>query len=138
MNFLPHHHGSLRSRMTGAINAWRIVHTIPLRGHSRSVIMLSKYHKLLSELETDMTNSTSVKVSKRFQIAVPAIARQLLNIKSGDRLLVDIQDGILILMPEPENYTEAMAGLHKEIWESVDAQKYIDEERNAWAGSPKG
>ncbi len=100
--------------------------------------MLSKYHIVLSELETSMTISTSVKVSKRYQIAVPAIARQLLNIKSGDRLLVDIQDGIMVLMPEPENYTEAMSGLHKEVWEGVEAQEYIDEERDAWADSPKG
>ena len=79
---------------------------------------------------------TSVKVSKRYQIAVPAIARELLHIESGDRLLVDIQDGIMILMPEPENYTQAMSGLHKEIWEGIDAQKYVEEERRTWAGSP--
>ena len=84
-----------------------------------------------------MTNYMTVKVSKRYQIAVPSVARQLLNIKSGDRLLVDIQDGMMVLIPEPENYTEAMAGLHKEIWEGVDAQEYIDEERNAWAGLSK-
>ena len=78
-----------------------------------------------------MTLSTTVKVSKRYQIAVPAIARQELNIQSGDHLLVDIQDGILILMPLPENFTRHMAGLHKEIWKEVDAQDYIDEERNA-------
>ena len=84
-----------------------------------------------------MANYTTVKVSKRYQIAVPSVARQLLNIKSGDRLLVDIQDGMLVLIPEPENYTEAMAGLHKEIWQGVDAQEYIDEERNAWTGLPK-
>lgn len=84
-----------------------------------------------------MTNYTTVKVSKRYQIAVPSLARQLLNIKSGDRLLVDIQDGIMVLIPEPDNYTEAMAGLHKEIWQGVGTQEYIDEERNAWAGLPK-
>jgi len=65
---------------------------------------------------------------------VPSLARKLLNIKSGDRLLVDIQDGMMVLIPEPENYTEAMAGMHKEIWQGVDAQEYIDEERNAWTG----
>jgi len=81
-----------------------------------------------------MTNYTTVKVSKRYQIAVPSLARKLLNIKSGDRLLVDIQDGMMVLIPEPENYTEAMAGMHKEIWQGVDAQEYIDEERNAWTG----
>jgi len=85
-----------------------------------------------------MTVTTSVKVSKRYQIAVPAITRQLLNIKSGDCLLVDVQDGIIVLIPEPENYTEAMAGLHKEVWEGVDVQKYINEERNAWDDSSKG
>jgi AbrB family looped-hinge helix DNA binding protein len=84
-----------------------------------------------------MPGSTSVKVSKRYQIAVPAIARKLLNIKSGDRLLVDIQDGVMILMPEPDNYTQAMAGLHKDIWEGVQAQKYIEEQREAWIDSPK-
>jgi AbrB family looped-hinge helix DNA binding protein len=85
-----------------------------------------------------MTNSTTVKVSKRYQIAVPALARQLLDIKIGDRLVVDVQDGMMVLIPEPENYTEAMAGLHKEIWRDVDAQEYIDEERDSWAGSAKG
>ena len=85
-----------------------------------------------------MSSSTSVKVSNRNQIAVPAKARRILNIKSGDRLLVDIQDGIMVLVPEPQNYTETLSGLHKEIWEKENAQKYINEERNAWAGSQKG
>jgi AbrB family looped-hinge helix DNA binding protein len=111
---------------------------MPLPSHSRPFIMLSKYKILLSKLEAGMTNNTTVKVSKRYQIAVPALARDLLNIKSGDRLLVDIQDGIMVLIPIPDNYTEAMAGLHKEIWQGVDIQKYIDEERNAWADSAKG
>lgn len=84
-----------------------------------------------------MTTTTTVKVSKRYQIAVPALARQLLNIQSGDRLLVDIQDGMMVLIPRPENYTEALAGLHQEIWQNEDAQKYIDEERDAWANSTK-
>ena len=85
-----------------------------------------------------MTISTTVKVSKRYQIAVPAIARQELKIQSGDRLLVDIQDGMLILIPQPENYTQVMTGLYKEIWEDVDAKSYIDEERTAWDDSQKG
>lgn len=85
-----------------------------------------------------MTDTTTVKVSKRYQIAVPALARQHLNIQSGDRLLVDIQDGMIILIPEPENYTEAMAGLHKEIWQDVEVEKYMAEERDAWTNSATG
>jgi AbrB family looped-hinge helix DNA binding protein len=111
---------------------------IPLPCHSKPFIMLSNILYLLSKLEVGMTNNITVKVSKRYQIAVPALARDLLNIKSGDRLLVDIQDGIIVLIPMPDNYTEALAGLHPEIWQGVDIQKYIDEERNAWADSAKG
>ena len=85
-----------------------------------------------------MALSTTVKVSKRYQIAVPAIAREQLNIESGDRLLVDIQDGMLILIPEPENYTQALAGLYKEIWEGVDPRGYVHEERDAWDDSQNG
>ena len=109
--------------------------TLPLP--AKSSIMLSNNKFLLSKLEAGMTNSTTVKVSKRYQIAVPALARQLLNIQSGDRLLVDIQDGMMVLIPRPENYTEALVGLHQEIWEGEDAQKYIEKERDAWANSVK-
>jgi AbrB family looped-hinge helix DNA binding protein len=99
--------------------------------------MLSNNWILLSKTEAGMSITTTVKVSKRYQITVPALARQLLNIQSGDRLLVDIQDGMMILIPQPESYTETLAGLHQEIWQGVDAQNYIDEEREAWVGSAK-
>jgi AbrB family looped-hinge helix DNA binding protein len=82
-----------------------------------------------------MGYATTVKVNKRYQIAIPAQARQELNIQSGDQLIVDIQDGMLILIPQPGSLTQQMAGLHKEIWEGVNPQEYIDEERNAWEGS---
>ncbi len=77
-------------------------------------------------------SSQTVKVSRRFQIAVPSSARERLNIKQGDRLLVDVQDGVLILVPEPSSYTDRLAGLHNEIWQDVDAEAYLEGERNAW------
>jgi hypothetical protein len=51
---------------------------------------------------------------------------------------VDIQDGIMVLIPEPDSYSEAMAGLHKEIWNDVEVKQYIAEERDAWTTSAKG
>ena len=68
---------------------------------------------------------------------MPSSVREHLNIQSGDRLLVDVQDGMIILLPQPEKYAQHLAGLHHEIWDGIDAQKYIDEERDAWAGSAK-
>ncbi len=82
-----------------------------------------------------MTESTTVKVSNRYQISLPSIARKELNIHAGDRLLVDIQDGVIILIPQPNDYVKYMTGLHKEIWEGVDTEKYINEEREAWSSS---
>ena len=82
-----------------------------------------------------MSEPTSVKVSSRNQIAVPSSAREKLNIQSGDRLLVDVQDGVLILIPQPQDYAKHMAGLHKEIWADVDTSAHLEEEREAWTSS---
>jgi AbrB family looped-hinge helix DNA binding protein len=82
--------------------------------------------------------TTSVKVSSKYQIAVPQIARKKLNIKQGDRLLVDVQDGVIVLIPQPKRYTEYLQGLHGDIWKGVDVQKYLNGERDAWTNSANG
>ena len=79
-----------------------------------------------------MSQLATVKVSSRNQIALPSSARKKLGIRSGDRLLVDVQDGVLVMVPQPQNYVSYMAGLHRKVWEGIDAKEYIDQERNAW------
>ena len=74
----------------------------------------------------------SVKVSSRYQISLPAATRKQLNIQAGDRLLVDVQDGLLILVPQPDNYTRHLAGLHQEIWQNVNPDAYVARERSEW------
>jgi AbrB family looped-hinge helix DNA binding protein len=85
-----------------------------------------------------MSEPVSVRVSSRYQISVPSMARKRLNIQSGDRLLVDVQDGVLILIPQPQNYTARLAGLHREVWQSIDTTAYLQEERDAWDASADG
>lgn len=82
-----------------------------------------------------MSKPISVKVSPRNQISLPSRARRELNIQPGDRLLVDIQDGMIILMPQPNDYVNHMAGLYQEIWQGIDTTKYLNEEREAWLES---
>ena len=60
---------------------------------------------------------------------------QQLNIQRGDRLLADVQDGMLILLPQPQNYTAQLQGLHREIWEGVDTNDNIKGEHAAWDAS---
>ena len=85
-----------------------------------------------------MSQKISVKVSSRYQIAVPQAARRQLNIQRGDRLLVDIQDNMIVLIPAPTNYTAKLAGLHKEIWQDINADTYLHGERDAWDASANG
>ena len=77
-----------------------------------------------------------VKVSKRHQVALPSAARARLGIAAGDRLLVDVQDNLLILLPEPENYTARLAGLHRQLWQEGDSAAYLAGERAAWRDAP--
>jgi AbrB family looped-hinge helix DNA binding protein len=79
-----------------------------------------------------MRERMSVKVSSRNQIAVPRVARDRLQIKKGDSLLVDVQDGILILMPEPADFVAHFSGLGREIWQGIDTDAYLRRERDAW------
>jgi AbrB family looped-hinge helix DNA binding protein len=100
--------------------------------------MLSITTFLLSkEIAMSSKQPMTVKVSSRNQIAVPAAARARLNIEAGDQLLVDIQDGMLILIPRPEKLSRALAGLHRELWKGLDAAQYLDEERDSWEDSSK-
>jgi AbrB family looped-hinge helix DNA binding protein len=85
-----------------------------------------------------MSQAISVKVSSRYQIAVPQAARRQLNIQRGDRLLVDIQDGLIVLIPAPTDYTSKLAGLRREIWQSIDTNVYLQQERDAWNASSNG
>jgi AbrB family looped-hinge helix DNA binding protein len=82
-----------------------------------------------------MDQPVSVKVSSRYQISVPRIARERLNIQSGDRLIVDVQDGLLILIPQPQDYVAHLAGLYREVWADLDTTTYLNEEREAWKTS---
>src|SRR5579859_6331787 len=75
-----------------------------------------------------------LRVGSRYQIAVPAEARQRLKISRGDYMLVEVRDGTILLRPEPENYADHLRGLHREVWEGLDAQEYVNRERDAWQG----
>jgi AbrB family looped-hinge helix DNA binding protein len=64
----------------------------------------------------------SVKVSSRYQIAIPSLARSSLNIEAGDRLLVDIQDRVIVLIPQPAAPPGAAAGNQIQVRGALDIQ----------------
>ena len=78
---------------------------------------------------------TSVKVNAKYQITIPQIVSKKLNIKQRDRLLMDVQDGVIVLILQPKSYADYLQGLHSEIWKQIDAQKYLNGEHGAWTNS---
>ncbi len=76
--------------------------------------------------------TTTVKVSSRNQIVIPAEARKELGIKPGDQLIVSVRDGLIVMIPKPDDIVAHLRGLHKEIWADVDVEEYINQERDAW------
>lgn len=73
-----------------------------------------------------------VKVSSKYQIAVPSTARKQLHIESGDYLFVDIRERSIMLIPEPRSHSRELRGLYGEIWRDIDPMEYIDNERASW------
>lgn len=72
----------------------------------------------------------SVKINSRYRISIPKQVCKSLKIKRGDRLLVDVQDGMVILLPKPGSYTRMLESLYREVWEN--SGNYVEQERNAW------
>ncbi len=73
-----------------------------------------------------------VKMNKNYQIVVPAAVRKELHINAGDHLLMEVRDGHIVLMPEPHDYSQHLRGLHREIWEGIEPQDYVQRERETW------
>ena len=73
---------------------------------------------------------STVKLSSKYQVVIPQLAREALGLAAGDELLVLAKEDRVVMIPKPKNFTKRTAGLHQEIWQG--AQAYLDDERNAW------
>jgi AbrB family looped-hinge helix DNA binding protein len=76
---------------------------------------------------------TSVKVSRKNQIAVPAAARRQLGIRPGDLLEVEVGDGAIVLRPRPTSVADELRDLAPELWHGIDAATYLRDLRDEWA-----
>jgi len=79
-----------------------------------------------------MEKPTAIKVNNWHQITLPREICLQLGIEPGSELLMDRQGDIIILLPKAKNLVDHLAGLHKEVWQNVDPQEYLRQERAAW------
>jgi len=73
-----------------------------------------------------------IKVSSKYQIVIPRDARERLNLKVGDKLIIKANNEKIIIYPQPKSYAKYSLGLGKEIWQGIDATEYVRKERQTW------
>jgi AbrB family looped-hinge helix DNA binding protein len=73
----------------------------------------------------------AVRVSEKYQIVIPRVVRETLQLHPDDTLLFLVSGDSVVLRNRPASFTEAMRGLHKEIW-PADPADWMDKERASW------
>lgn len=72
------------------------------------------------------------KVSSKYQIVIPKKVREVLGLRPGDRFLITLEDEKVVMRLRPRSYARHLRGLHKEVWEGLDATEYVRKERERW------
>ena len=76
---------------------------------------------------------TTVKVSRKHQIAVPAEVRRKLGIQAGDKLEVAVEGDAILLRPQRMSAVEELRNIAPDLWRGIDADRYIRELRDEWS-----
>jgi AbrB family looped-hinge helix DNA binding protein len=80
----------------------------------------------------DERSPETAKVSKKYQIVIPKGVRRLLGIRPGDRFLISVEGDKVVMRLRPRSYAQKLRGLHKEVWQGVEASEYVEKERETW------
>lgn len=83
------------------------------------------------------TETETIRISSKYQVVIPKSIRERVGINKGDDLAVSVQGNEIILKVKPNNFTDHMLGLHREVWGDVDAAEYVDGERTSWEPKPE-
>ena len=75
--------------------------------------------------------TATAKVSKKYQMVIPKDVRKALNIKPHDHIIFLIDGNKVYLHPRPENFTEALSGLHAHVWQQP-TEDWLKKERASW------
>lgn len=73
-----------------------------------------------------------VRVTRKHQVVAPKEARKALGVGSGDKLVVEVAKGKVMVKARPKSYAKYMLGLHSKIWTGVKVEEYVRKEREAW------
>lgn len=67
-------------------------------------------------------------LSSKNQIVIPREAREALDLKPGDKLIVTAVGGRIIIMERPKSHRLALSGIARGLY----PKDYLKKERNSW------
>jgi len=67
-------------------------------------------------------------MSSKNQIVIPREAREALDLKPGDKLVVSTVGGRIIVIERPKSYRAALAGIARGLY----PKDYLKKERSSW------
>ncbi|MDD3268357.1 MAG: AbrB/MazE/SpoVT family DNA-binding domain-containing protein [Syntrophomonadaceae bacterium] len=78
----------------------------------------------------------SVTISSKRQITIPSEVFRRLELKEGQKLMVEVEGDRIILTARPLNLTKALGGVTKGLYGSnaAEVEEYLDKERDTWQG----
>jgi len=71
---------------------------------------------------------TSATLSAKNQIVIPREAREALGLKPGDRIVVVVRGGRVLLLQKPKAYHRAIRGAGRSLYRADHVQR----ERQSW------
>jgi AbrB family looped-hinge helix DNA binding protein len=69
-----------------------------------------------------------VTLSSKNQIVIPREAREALQLKPGDKLLVVVQGNRVIVLEKPKSFESAIRGIGRGLY----PKGYLERERRSW------
>lgn len=70
----------------------------------------------------------TVKLSSKNQMVLPKEAREAMQLKGRDELLIIVKGGVTVIMPKPKSYLNALSGTGKGLYKKT----YLQKERKSW------
>jgi bifunctional DNA-binding transcriptional regulator/antitoxin component of YhaV-PrlF toxin-antitoxin module len=74
------------------------------------------------------------KLDKNLSVKIPKEIMKKARLKPGAEIiwLYDENTGQILLMEKPPSFAKALKGLGKDMWQGIDPNTYVKEERDSW------
>ena len=75
-----------------------------------------------------------ITIGERFQAVIPKKVRKIAKkMKAGaEAMVIPVDDNTVLISIKPKSWVDETYGMHKKIWQGIDATEYIKTLRDEW------